>query len=437
MRGEKDTTITSDSLVAPSQSLFNTIFLNICDLPNSLLIEILCRLPCKFVLRCKCVCKSWSTLISHPYFESRRALYLRNNCDNEQIPMFVVHSYPLADNTAELLTIDSNQTHAELRALDFLPSKLVVVATYNDLILLCEKTLGFQRKYYYICNPYTKQWVAVPPPPILFPQQEVGVGFIRDSDYRCRIVRLLEFDAEPDDFRLKVEMFSSETGKWIESVVLCPKRFRPHPLQQSAPALAYNGTLYWLGRGGILIGLEPFKLDNKNNHNYHCHFISGPRSGFPLFYDSYNYTDCLGVCRGCVRMCRLYTLTRFILFVWELKEDSGLEVDGVGGKKMKWCLKERIFLDQIKSQYMVPHPYWLLALDPNDEDMLYLLRRPSSSDPKDIVKCNIRTETLIDISPKLPLKTDVEAFPFMLSWWRWPTPVPKLGHHNNSSCPPQ
>ncbi|XP_062021225.1 uncharacterized protein LOC133737736 [Rosa rugosa] len=431
MRGERSTSITSNPPGAPSRSLLNTIFLNIEDLLDYLLVEILCRLPCKFVLRCKCVCKSWSTLISHPYFESRRALYLQDNCDNEQIPMFVEHSYPLADSTTELFTIDSKQTPPQLRAIDFRPSKLVVVATYNDLILLCE-TLGFLMNYY-ICNPYTKQWVALPPT-ILSPLTDVDVGFICDSDYRCRIVRFLEYEAEPT-FPLKVETFSSETGKWKESVVLRPQWFRPAHLKHSTPALAYDGTLYWLGRSGFLIGLEPFKLDNNNNHNYHyCHFICGPRSWFAAFYNPYNYTDCLGVCRGCVRMCRLYTLSRFILYVWELKEDSDRQVEGVGGEMMKWCLKDRVFLDQLESNNRMSNRYRALDLDPNDEDILYLLRKTIISGPEyhthsDIVTCNIRTKTVIDISPMLPFSnswTEIKAFPFMLPWLRWPTPVPKL-----------
>ncbi|XP_058742029.1 F-box/kelch-repeat protein At3g23880-like [Vicia villosa] len=37
-------------------------------LPQELVVEILLRLPVKTVLRCKCVCKSWLSLISNPHF---------------------------------------------------------------------------------------------------------------------------------------------------------------------------------------------------------------------------------------------------------------------------------------------------------------------------------------------------------------------------------
>ncbi|PRQ26195.1 putative F-box domain-containing protein [Rosa chinensis] len=404
-----------------SQRLLNIFPID--DLPDIVLVDILCRLPWKFVLQCKCVCRSWLALISHPYFNSRRALYLRNHCDDdEKTLMFVKISRP-EHHARELFTI-SKQTPPVLTTLNFLPRslihsldiELVVVATYNDLILLCE-TWGFQRKYkYYICNIYTKQWVAIPPT-IQFPRPDVvrvGVGFICDSDYRCLIVRLIQFEAEPD-FRLKVEMFSSETGKWIESVVLCPQRFRPADLKPITPALAYDGTLYWLGHGGFLIGLEPFKL----NHNHHCRFISR----LPVYFRELP-TECLGVCWGCVRLCRLY-VNHSTLDVWELKEDDDREVDEVGGKMMKWCLKERVIVDQT----FLRSPE-LLALDPNDEDILYL--RCSNYREAKIVTYDIRTMKVIDISRKFPCPDfHMDAFPFVLPWWQWPTPVPRLDCHTN------
>ncbi|KAK9945776.1 hypothetical protein M0R45_011275 [Rubus argutus] len=39
----------------------------------------------------------------------------------------------------------------------------IVIATHNDLVL-CGTSEYFQR-YYYICNPYTGQCVALPPTP--------------------------------------------------------------------------------------------------------------------------------------------------------------------------------------------------------------------------------------------------------------------------------
>ncbi|KAH0976714.1 hypothetical protein GBA52_026433 [Prunus armeniaca] len=55
----------------------------------------------------------------------------------------------------------------------------VVVGAYNDLVLCCAS--HWYQLHYYICNPYTTQWVALPPPPRR--QQKVLVGLICDVPY--------------------------------------------------------------------------------------------------------------------------------------------------------------------------------------------------------------------------------------------------------------
>ncbi|KAH6790752.1 hypothetical protein C2S51_005758 [Perilla frutescens var. frutescens] len=40
------------------------------QLPSSVILEIFLKLPINSIIRCKCVCKSWNTLLSDPYFTS-------------------------------------------------------------------------------------------------------------------------------------------------------------------------------------------------------------------------------------------------------------------------------------------------------------------------------------------------------------------------------
>ncbi|PRQ26210.1 putative F-box domain-containing protein [Rosa chinensis] len=393
---KSDATLRSQSLGAAShQSLPNTICLNkIDDLPEFLLVEILCRLPCKFGLRCKCVCKSWSTLISQPYFESHRALYLRNNCDNEQV--------------SELFTI-SKQSHPGLKPLNFGLSSLlhldeepIVVATYNDFILLCD-TWRYQRNYY-VCNPYTKQWVALPRVPRR--RKDVHVGFTCDSDIRCcKVVRILGFKVEPETHPLEVEIFSAETGKWIKSDLVLqginPTLYYYERIKRRISPVAHNGTLYWMTAGGYLIGLELFNKLNINSTKCHGRFISNPH---PVDENLLN-EEMVCVCQGCVRLCRLCRgLGRCSLYVWELKGDDDHEGDGGGSE---WCLKKLVDLRPIISSLW--GSYELLAFDPNDEDILYLWR---------INWENIRKLTVIEISQKFSSSCLLRTFPFVLPWWR-------------------
>ncbi|KAI5343628.1 hypothetical protein L3X38_011504 [Prunus dulcis] len=52
-----------------------------------------------------------------------------------------------------------------------------VVGTYDDLVLCCAAKC--HQRDYYICNPYTQQWVALPPSPQCH-KRVVAVGFICD-----------------------------------------------------------------------------------------------------------------------------------------------------------------------------------------------------------------------------------------------------------------
>lgn len=137
----------------------------------------------------------------------------------------------------------------------------VVVGASNDLILCCA-TEYFQRDYF-ICNPFSLQWIKLPPPSRVL--HDVPVGFICDPYYsyikkddkdnvhhiprrekcaiiddgnedlviinhlyRCKVVRILPYDdkfEEDDSSKFKLDIFSFETWEWRESVISFPRSF--------------------------------------------------------------------------------------------------------------------------------------------------------------------------------------------------------------------
>lgn len=137
--------------------------ISINELSESILVEILLRLPYgKFVFQCKGVCKRWFSLISSPSFIDH---FFRLRIDN-QTP--VVRTL-IDSNGEEFLDMIHSSSKVIPTMLKRLQSLLglkrvpAVVGTYNDLIL-CSADWYYQNDYY-ICNPYTMQWVALPPPP--------------------------------------------------------------------------------------------------------------------------------------------------------------------------------------------------------------------------------------------------------------------------------
>ncbi|CAL8166143.1 unnamed protein product [Prunus armeniaca] len=389
-------------------------FTSIDDLPDHILVEILCRLPQKSTSQYKCVSKNWYLLISDPYF-FRRFLCIQRERQNP-IKRTLIFSDE-SDFKTEFFSIEEqlgiHSKHRRKFSFSFLPCygatgrEPLVVGTYKDLVCCCA-TL-FNQRDYYICNPYTKQWVALPPTPRC--HEEVQAGFIcspkhqNDDDddisigdrkqesyrYRYKIVQIIIpkiNDARPNSFQFNLQMFCSESGKWTEAVALSPRSFSLNRLADDA-GVAHNGMLYWRGYEYIF-GLDPFSNDNPNtsssmitddivnHHTFRCRFIGKPDE------ERRAHFDFLGVCRGRLRMCQVFVYSTLLdcrqhhgVSIWELKDD-----DRDHESSNKWCLVHIIYTDQIVRETPLISRYknvsfWKNTImvqdfDPNNEHVLYL-----------------------------------------------------------------
>ncbi|CAL8997278.1 unnamed protein product [Prunus brigantina] len=405
------------------------------DLSDVILAEILCRLPCnKFVFQCKSVSKHWCTLITDPYFIDRFVniqSYKRTPKIRTLINKRVVEFPPKASLSPNLLT----QSLERIICFHRFAGNPVVVATYNDLLLCCT-SMDYQCNYY-ICNAYTMQWVGLPPTPSRC-HKRVRVGFICNvPDYKCEednwkgnnsqlnvecrstVVRILppvEYandEKKCDTFKLNVEIFSSETGEWKESVVSSPRNFNFRGLNEFS--FAYNGMLYWpTDRGLSVIGLGPFyDNDGTSSSSSNGDGNIDHKLGFTIFEEPLDRgfsVQYLGVCGGYVRMCNMSLMTRR-LYVYELKDSQ----DGdAAGKKL--CLSERRVYSLDPKMFPDLACCILNAFDPNNKDILYL--RVNA----DIIKWNIHTGEW----SKIVKDCETDRFYYTVVLPLWPTPVPRL-----------
>lgn len=167
----------------------NDVSTGIDDLPDSLLVEILRRLPSKeFVFQCTSVSKRWCTLISEPYFIGR--FLCLQKYKTPITPSLIDRrglEFPCARVLFSPTAVAPPRTavappRSNLLAPVFkrlmnacgLKEQPFVIGTSNDLVLCC-RTQYYQRDYY-ICNPYTRQWVTLPSTPRC--RERVLVGFI-------------------------------------------------------------------------------------------------------------------------------------------------------------------------------------------------------------------------------------------------------------------
>lgn len=429
------------------------------DLPDLILVEILARLACKSTLfRAKCVSKRWLSLLSDPYFVRTFLSVQGVDEGNAFIGAGILFVLPYPNN-------NNNNLQPELKvvahpvvktresqyfSLDFLPCiqqekerhvHLELMATYNDLVLCCKTyTIYDDEDYlihnpYYICNPYTKKWLALPPGNHLrvpsscttyvgficepyFKQQhseQASSKITLNAEYRWSVVQRL-IPLEPSMHELRMDIFSSETRQWRPLVVQCPPSI-PHFCCGTEVA-AYNGKLYrLLGYNNTMVELDPTECRLGINN--------GLVSRLVMYF---------GVCRGRLRMCerdisdnRDYVGNRH-LSVWEWKEE-------VHGNGHEWCLVvDSLSMNDLVLKYPLVSEnklryrrgFRVLSFHPYNEDVVFL----GTNNPNCIALCNMRQRTLEIFDPDSAMNFERWylgtrcVYPFVIPWL--PTPVPVL-----------
>ncbi|KAI4297704.1 hypothetical protein L6164_037581 [Bauhinia variegata] len=245
----------------------SSIHTEIKDLPDELMVEILCRLPHhKYVFQCKCVSQRWLSLISNSCFVRRFVTHhqsSKNKSESVEQPWafmcfkildYSFRSYKKYEENYDTSTPKLISKHSEFKSpgfsLKFLPCyqdqreepTITMVKTFNDLMLCCVDKFDQSSCVYYICNPLTKQWLALPPTPPLSDVRCSEVEFICEPYYcnkidqhhhiintrfKFKVFRFLTHSVFPSP-NSKLQIFSSETGQWnLTELSLSPKFHNP------------------------------------------------------------------------------------------------------------------------------------------------------------------------------------------------------------------
>ncbi|XP_045786496.1 F-box/kelch-repeat protein At3g23880-like [Trifolium pratense] len=215
-------------------------------LPFELIIQILLRLPVKSLIRFKCVCKSWFSLISNPHFANSH-FHLTTH----------THRILLITPALKSLSIDfeaslSDDTAIDSRSISFLfPQsffKLDIKGSCRGFILL------HRSKNLYIWNPSTGVRKRIPLSTIdsnLNANCFYGFGYDRlRDDY---LVLSMSYDPNADDMLSHLGFFSLRDKMWkeIEGTGTSTSSTTTHlPYMQScvfprAESLL-NDTIHWL-----------------------------------------------------------------------------------------------------------------------------------------------------------------------------------------------
>ncbi|CAI9090662.1 OLC1v1025479C1 [Oldenlandia corymbosa var. corymbosa] len=324
-----------------------------------LLYELLYRLPLKAVFRFNCVSKQWRSVISDPRF---RTFYLsRRQGSPSSGHKFVCFSpiVGLIDENPDTKTFITGQIPTEShpgspelqrftlpRALrGRLSSKenqsfCIKAADDNGFLLIARERPSVKPIIveFCICNAITKQWLLLPAHKIL--KYSVSVGFVtqtKDGILTSFRVVVLVWPYNQEFFDL--QLFSSETGKWIDLRV---SGDRPCFVYNGRAPVVLNNTLHWMDENGGIIAYDPY------SHLNRFRYIALPRALFRRF-------------RKCNNSCFVYQGEKLWFF-----ENVEASIDGaVAGLKL-WELQDN-------------HHQWLLKHDIRFEDIMF----PSSPNGDD------------------------------------------------------
>lgn len=182
------------------------------NLPMDLIIQILLRLPVKSLVRFKCVCKSWLSLITDPHFAKSHfqlaaALTHRLLLAPASVPE--TRSIDLDDAS---LNDDSASTTIELKFM--LPSYYFHLSSCRGFLFLdCNPNL-------FLWNPSTGVHNQIPHPPI---SSNVDAflftylyGFGYDPSQDDYLVVLASYDPKSADYLTHLEFFSWRANTWKE-----------------------------------------------------------------------------------------------------------------------------------------------------------------------------------------------------------------------------
>uniref|UniRef100_A0A7C9CWB8 F-box domain-containing protein n=1 Tax=Opuntia streptacantha TaxID=393608 RepID=A0A7C9CWB8_OPUST len=387
-------------------------------LPDSILIEILSRLPTKIIFQSKCVSKRWRSLISDPglgQFHTSKissppetTLFLRSVVN----PKFRFFNFSSNFVSIQVEKSGDGSLFSTLIVNGLHPRPVEIVGSCDGL-LLCSDARDL---VYYLFNPITKDITAIPPSP--FPCHSVGCGLIcKVEGGILKLYCLVLIQRAIDSLEtLNFQIYSSGSNGWRVVRSSCPGQLgRVFSEYSISPAIPYKGMLHWVHLAqGVMIVYDP--LGNPDQ----CRFIDLP--GEKPRYDMFNRV--CNVCEGRIRYFEVENLsiqrhTFPGIRVWVLSDHE----------KGEWVLEHHVarsafFTDDgcLKREMpLMPRMSLMpLAFSPLNKDIVYFWCAFC------IVSYNVRSKRLVieveNYAGKLLCYKDV--FPFVFP--HWPMSIPEI-----------
>ncbi|XP_068646239.1 F-box protein At5g07610-like [Aristolochia californica] len=211
---------------------------------EDLVMEICSRLPLKPLFRLKCVSKGWCSLISRFSKEGRHLESLSGFFyeviaidDNGRLKRSE-YRYACISNGTVCDSKNNCSSDSVDMGLDFLPlyPDFTIIHCRNGLLLcLSSESNGH---VYYVCNPLLKKWVALPKPCTEVSLENARLVYDPKESPHFKVILCPRYFSQAHA-HFMFQVFSSSSGKWVESKLAYKSSFRPWPYQ-GRPVLFYE-----------------------------------------------------------------------------------------------------------------------------------------------------------------------------------------------------
>ncbi|KAI8553705.1 hypothetical protein RHMOL_Rhmol05G0037200 [Rhododendron molle] len=230
------------------------------SLPQETVVDILARLSITSLGRCRCVCKSWHSLIVDPFFINKQLCVNRHGCsiDGDRNHYFFLH-YSIFQrdcrNSSEpyfysFHSLHCSETFEECKRLQF-PTDIggfsIKISSCNGVLCLLRcHDIGYSYAII-LWNPSINKFKILPKPNGQFETSSpidvsVGIGFVpRTNDYK--VVCLMSLTRNSDVFfSPHIEIYSLSTDSWTTWTSTYDVQWR---LYRRTTDASVNGAVHW------------------------------------------------------------------------------------------------------------------------------------------------------------------------------------------------
>ena len=236
------------------------------DLPHDIVLNILTRLPAKSVIRFRCVCKTWDSSITTPYFISTHLNNLAHDHDNGDGDGYIIHMPwstrdTMNSSNRPVCTVAFDRTFDRISEVeipfDFPSGRALIVGSCNGLLCLAANIgLNISDYVIYFWNPSTRKFKRLPDSS-LGKLDSVALGFAyhsENNDYK--VLRISSYPTVRPPMPDEIEVYSLSSDSWRRVGMSLRANvnnsfFFPAPL--------VSGAWHWISR--VVEGEEERKVE--------------------------------------------------------------------------------------------------------------------------------------------------------------------------------